>query len=365
MRLNCVSLLALFAMGVGTSAMAADSWGLKRGTPDLKSAGELAFGPDDILFVGDTKSAAIFAIGTGNTEGDAKAADINVDDLGSAIASVLGADSATVNDIAVNPRTGNVFASCTADKKPAIVQINGAGKISALSLKNVRHAKVALPNPPEDREVGEGRRRRNNRNDAITDLAWFDGRVLVSGLSTKQAPSTVREINFPFADADEGTSVEIYHAAHGKNEDYSAVRTFVPMMIDGKPNLLAAYVCTPLVKFPLEELTAAADKIKGTTVAELGNRNRPLDMFTFNSDGSEFLLLSNSARGVMKISTTGLSSNPGLTERVSGGGSAGQKYDTISDWTGVVQMDKLNDTHAVIVVQNGDGPQNLKTVALP
>ena len=39
--------------------------GLKEGKPDLKSAGPLAFGPDGILFVGDTAGAALFAIDTG------------------------------------------------------------------------------------------------------------------------------------------------------------------------------------------------------------------------------------------------------------------------------------------------------------
>ncbi len=34
---------------------------LKEGAPDLKSADRLAFGPDGVLFVGDTKGAAIFA----------------------------------------------------------------------------------------------------------------------------------------------------------------------------------------------------------------------------------------------------------------------------------------------------------------
>ncbi len=50
---------------------AADVWGLKAGTPDLQSATTLAFGPEDILFVGDAKGAAVFAIATGNTAGDA------------------------------------------------------------------------------------------------------------------------------------------------------------------------------------------------------------------------------------------------------------------------------------------------------
>ena len=142
------------------------------------------------------------------------------------------------------------------------------------------------------------------------------------------------------------------------------MRTFVPLMIDGEPNLLAAYVCTPLVKIPLKEFQDASEKLKGTTVAELGNRNRPLDMISYTKGGSEYLLLSNSARGVMKITTAGLRENSGLTEKVSGGGSAGQSYDTIKDLDGTVQIDKLNETHAVVLMDNG-GKLDLKTVELP
>ncbi|APZ93823.1 hypothetical protein [Fuerstiella marisgermanici] len=357
------SLLMTAVLITGTTTFGADLWGLQRGTPEIKSAGSLTFGPDDILFVGDTKSAAVFAIATGNKEGDASKCNINVDDLGAKVSDVVGG-KATINDLAVNPRTGNVFASVTADGKPAIVQIDGAGKITELTLKDVRFSKAELADAPEDKEVGEGRRRRNNRTDAITDLAWYEGKVLISGLRTGEAASSVRELNFPFADADKGTGVEIYHAAHGRTEDYAAVRTFVPLNIDGEPSLLAAYVCTPLVKIPLKELKDAADKIKGTTVAELGNRNRPLDMISYKKGNDEFLLLSNSARGVMKITTAGLSQNKGLTEKVSGGGAAGQSYETIESMQGVVQLDKLNDDHAVVLLDK-DGTLNLKTVALP
>ena len=136
-------------------------------------------------------------------------------------------------------------------------------------------------------------------------------------------------------------------------------------MINGEPNVLGAYVCTPLVRIPVKELAASGEKVKATTVAELGNRNQPLDLITYQKDGSEFLLLSNSARGVMKISTVGLKDNKGLTEPVSGGGTAGQSFDTIDSFAGVVQMDKLNESSALVLVQAEGGPQNLKTVMLP
>lgn len=346
-----------------STTFAAGQLGLERGTPDLKSAGPLAFGPADVLLVGDTKSAAVYAIATGNTDGDANKANINIEDVAGKISDVVGS-KATINDMATNPATGNVFVSITANGKPGIVQINGAGKLSQISLQDVPFSKAELSDAPADKVTGEGRRRKNQRSDTITDLAFFEGKVLISGLRAKGSPSSVRELAFPFAKSDKGVGIQIFHAAHGREEDYSAMRTFVPLMIDGKPNLLGAYVCTPLVKIPLDALGSDGEKVKATTVAELGNRNKPLDMISYRKDGSEFLLLSNSARGVMKITTAGLSDNKGLTEKVSGGGKAGQSYVNVDSMAGVVQMDKLNDTHAVVLVDN-NGSLDLKTVALP
>lgn len=356
---NCILAISLLCVAPASAAR----FGLERGTPNIQSAGSLAFGPADVLLVGDTKSATVFAISTGNSEGDASKVDINVADLAGKISEVVGA-KATINDMATNPGTGNVFISATAGGKPAIVQINGSGKVSQVSLKNVEFSKAVLSDVPEDKETVQGRRRRNNRADSITDLAFFEGKVLVSGLRTKGTPSSVRELDFPFAESDRGIGVQIYHAAHGKEEEYSAMRTFVPLMIDGEPSLLGAYVCTPLVKFPLDALNSANDKVKATTVAELGNRNRPLDMISYEKDGDEFLLLSNSARGVMKISTAGLTENKGLTEPVRGGGVAGQSFENVESMSGVIQMDKLNQTHAVVLIDN-NGSLDLKTVKLP
>ena len=74
--------------------------------------------------------------------------------------------------------------------------------------------------------------------------------------------------------------------------------------IGNEPYMLAAYTCTPLVKVPVSELKAGAH-IKGTTIAELGNHNQPLDMIVYQKDGKDYLLMTNSSRGVMKIPTEG------------------------------------------------------------
>jgi hypothetical protein len=361
-----LSALVLFG-GISISAGAAgqDINGLKPGAPDLQSATTLAFGPTDILFVGDARAAAVFAIATGDVKGDAAAASINIDNLPGVLEGELRAKSVTINDIAVNPRTGSAFVAVTADEKPAIVRIDGAGALSVLSLQNVNFSKVVLADAPEDKVVGEGRRAQNRRTESITDIAFFENKLLVSGLSNAQSPSTLRELNFPFAEADRGVAVEIYHAAHGKSEDYAAMRTFVPLMVDGEPVVLGAYVCTPLVKIPVKQLEKSGERVRAETVAELGNRNRPLDMISYTKDGASWLLLSNSARGVMKITTAGLKDAKSLTEPVGGGGTAGQQYETVSALNGVVQMDRLNAVSALVLMQTEGGPMNLKTVPLP
>ena len=249
-----------------------------------------------------------------------------------------------------------------AEATPAIVRVSEASTVTEVPLKNVPFQKVVLPDAPEDKDVTTNGRTRNPRNDSITDLAYAEGKVFASGLAAGASPSSVHQIPFPFAEGLTGTSVEIFHGAHGKVESTAAIRTFVPMNINGEPSLLAGFVCTPLVRFPISDLKPA-EKSRGTTVAELGNRNMPLDMISYRKDGKDFLLLSNSARGVMKISTENIARTDGITTPVKD--TAGQSYETIKDLTGVVQLDRLNDDSVVVLIQSADGTQDLRTVPLP
>jgi hypothetical protein len=363
-----MALVAVVGCWTVPSIEAANIFRLTEGKPDIQRTGALAFGPQGVLFVGDTKSAAVFAIGTGDTEGDASKVQINLDGVGEKLASLLSVapGEVKVNDLAVNPLSGNVYLSLAkgSDGKPGLVRIDASGAITEISLEQVWFSKAALPDAPEDKESGEGRRRRNPRDESITDLAFVDGSVIVSGLTNRPSASGVRSLAFPFNDQAAGSSLEIYHGAHGRSEDYAAIRTFVPFVIDGEPNLLAGFTCTPLVRFPLDAV-AQQEKVKGTTVAELGNRNQPLDMIVYQQGDKHFLLLSNSARGVMKISTEDIERQEGIAARVDGGGTAGQPYETIDELQGVVQMDRLNTEHAVVLMQADGGTLNLRTVPLP
>ena len=129
----------------------------------------------------------------------------------------------------------------------------------------------------------------------------------------------------------------------------------------GKPHLIAGYLCTPLVKFPVASL-GGKDKVVGTTIAELGAGNRPIDMLVYRKDGKEFLLMSNTSRGVMKIPTDGFATAAPITSRI--GGTAGVAYETIATMTNVMQMDLLDANRSIVLVRGASG-LNLQAVPLP
>lgn len=324
----------------------------------LKSAGALAFGPEGILFVGDAKGAAVYALATGDTKKAKSSTGFKVQGIDRKAAAALGttAENIIINDLSVNPISRNAYLSVSRgrgpDAAPAILKVTAGGDISVLKLNNIPHASAALPNAPKDEMTGQGRRRRNNRQSSITDLAYVAGKVLVAGLSNEEFASNLRSIPFPFKKVNKGSGVEIFHGAHGKFETHSPVRTFVPFEIEKEAHLLAAYQCTPLVRFPVSDLQPSA-RIRGTTIAELGNRNRPLDMIVYKKDGKDFVLIANSSRGIMKLSGDAIVAGTQIPERRASD-PTGTKYETIKAWTGIDQLDKLGGGSALVVQRDGD-----------
>ncbi len=343
---------------------------LKAGKPDIKSAAKLAFGPDGVLFVGDTAGAALFAIDTNDKTESAEKAPVALKDVSGKIAAMLGTDARqlSITDLAVNPKSGNVYLAVSRgrgpDAVPVLVRVNvkADGKIEEVSLDNVPFAKADIPAAPDAKATGRGG---SPRSQSITDLAYSDGRVFLAGLSNEEFSSRLIAIPYPFSsEGIDGAAIEIYHGAHGQFETKSPIRTFVTYRIGNEPYMLAAYTCTPLVKVAVADLKAGAH-VKGTTIAELGNRNNPLDMIMYQKDGKDYLLMTNSSRGVMKIPTAGAGEAAGITEPVTGGGKKGLGYETIESLKGVQEMDQLDKTHAVVLVKDGAGALNLETIELP
>jgi hypothetical protein len=355
-------LCGLLAAGLAFGAAAVDS--LTAGKAELKSAGALSFGPEGILFVGDSAGATIFALDTGDrTASGAKP--VNVTGIDQKIAAMLGAspDQILINDMAVNPISKKTYLSVSRgrgpDAAPVILRVDSAGKIEELPLANVKYSKIALPNAPA--ADAKDRRGASLRQEAITDLHYVNGRVFIAGLSNEEFASNLRSIPFPFSTPDKGASVEIYHGSHGRWETNSPVRTFVPYEIKTEPHLLAAYTCTPLVKFPVSQLKPGT-KVVGTTIAELGNRNRPLDMVVYQRGGKNFLVMNNSSRGVMKMSLENVEAYEAITAPTE---LKGLPYETVASLKGVEQLDKLDDATALILVRGESGSLDLKSVPMP
>jgi hypothetical protein len=370
--INRHMVVTLFTLSLAVSGAHASNWteGMKEGKPAFKSMGPIAFGPDGILFIADTKGAAIVALATSDTTPATGAKLLKVEGINQKIAGLLGAtaDQILIDDMAVNPVSRNTYLAVSRgrgpDAMPVLVRVKTDGQPEVVGLDKVWFSRGELPDAPVDGVVGEGNRQSNPRQESITDVAFFQDRVLIAGLSNEEFASTLRAIPFPFKTVASGTSVEIYHGAHGRFETRSPVRTFVPFNVGNEPHLLAAYTCTPLVQFPITELKPGA-KIKGKTIAELGNRNRPLDMIVYQKDGKDYLLLANSSRGIMKISTDQIEKADGIVQPVQGGGKKGQPYETIESWTGVDQLDRFDAKHALVMRRGDGGALNLESLPLP
>ena len=240
-----------------------------------------------------------------------------------------------------------------------ILRADRAGRITELDLEGTPHTSVDLVDQPDEDKVD----RRGNalRADTITDLGYSAGKVIVAGLSNEEFASTLRAIPYPFSKAQKGASIEIWHGAHGQYETNAPIRTFISYEFDGEPEIVASYTCTPLVRIPVAKLTPGA-KVMGTTIAELGNMNRPLDMIAYRKDGSDFILMANSNRGVMKVHADNLGDYGPITHKIAA--THGVPYDTIAELQGVRRLDRLDEGTALAMVATGEA-LNLTTIALP
>src|SRR5436190_2218246 len=128
------TLLTIAALGVlglltvvSTAASAADwSAGMSEGKPAFKSMGPLTFGPDGVLFVADTRSAAVVAVATGDTSNPAgPAKGLKVEGVDQKIAALLGtaAEQITLNDMAVNPTSQNIYLAVSRGRGPDSIPV--------------------------------------------------------------------------------------------------------------------------------------------------------------------------------------------------------------------------------------------------
>ncbi len=331
------------------------------GDPEIGSINALSFGPEGILFIGDSKNAMVYALDTKDTKENEAGEEINISKFDQKVAAALGttADKIQVSDMVVNPKSKvPYFAVNTEDGTPVLLRLKGED-MENVSLKEVSYSKVGLSDAIA--ADAKDRRGRPQRVWAIADMKFHNNTILVSGLSNKDFASTFRSIPFPFTDTQNQTSLEIWHAAHGKFETHAPIKTFDIISLENKEYLMASYTCTPLVLFPMDELSNGKH-IKGRTVAELGAGNSPLDMISYKKDGKQYFLMSNSHRTVMRLDYENIANfKETLTEPVTEFYVAtGVPYDNLP-MPYVQQMDNLDDTHVVYIQRVGNGDLVLRS----
>src|SRR5262249_6105909 len=127
---------------------------------------------------------------------------------------------------------------------------------------------------------------------SVTDVAWAGDRILATGKAGKQFQNKIYTIAAPL-DKDAKANVysaKTFHVAHNRWETDAPIKTLLPYEFDKKKYVVGAFTCTPLVKYPIDDLKSG-DKVQGVSVIELGNGNHPRDMFTYEKDGKAYILL--------------------------------------------------------------------------
>jgi hypothetical protein len=333
--------------------------GMHEGPVAAKSLGQMAFGPNNVLFVGDNDAGAIHAIQIEDAGKPGGA--INIDGIDTKVAQALGVavTDIALADMAVHPVSHNVYLTVRrgagADMKWILLRVTASATnpIEEVPLDNVKFSTASIANVPASTSGG-----RNPRNAAITDIAFADGKVWVAGLSNEEFSSAFRQLAYPFGGSQQSTSLEIYHWAHKKSETQSPVMTFTPVTINGKLNMVAAYTCTPLVAFDASGL-ANGQKVLGRTVADLGAGNAPYDIVAYTTGGQDYVLVANRNHAMMKVSVADIATGKQLSPDTNDG----IPRKNVSAPGAVTQLANFDANNVIVVQKSATGGFDLRTIA--
>lgn len=309
--LSLAALAASIAISLVTTRVQANTADT---APDMKFAGALEFSDGGTLFVGDNYAGAIYAFDITEANAPEQVAPVNIGDIDIKIADVLGVpvSALAINDMAVHPVSAEVYISVTRignfESAPAIIKVTQDTTIELVDLSTLPFQKQELVNypdqkttfrprglgkaPPLVRDIAKGNISLSSL--AIMDMEFYNDELFVSGVAFENFLSTLRRIPYPFTESQVAANVEMYHISHDQFETRAPIRAMSIQQIDGKPQLVAAYTCSPIVLIDLEEITDGA-KITARTLMDYGN-GQPLDMISYASQGGEMLFLTNNSR---------------------------------------------------------------------
>ena len=315
-----ITLAAALAIGASTIT------GASANEPalDIKFAGALEFSEDGTLFVGDNYNGAIYAFEMRSEGSAAKVSPSSIANIDSKIAELLGVGvgALEINDMATHPVSNDIYISVTRignfASKPAIIKVSQDQQISLVDMSALPFQKQELtefpegdttfkvrgagPMPPMPRDVSKGEIAL--RTLAIMDMEYYNGELFVAGVAHDNFLSSLRRISYPFDGTQSITNVDMYHVTHDQYESRAPIRAMSIQEIDGKPQLIAAYTCSPIVLVPLEDIKDGA-KISASTIMDYGN-GQPLDMIPFQMQGQTMLFVTNDSRSPQVIPVSGL-----------------------------------------------------------
>ncbi|MDY8134340.1 hypothetical protein [Aquimarina sp. 2201CG5-10] len=257
----------------------------------LPGASIMTFGPNNVLFVGDSKSAVVHALSTEAIELK-DPVPYNLRGIDRKIAEKLGiaASDVVIQDMKIHPVSQEAYISVkrgyAPDAKSLIAIVSPkTGDVRFFNVAKAEHTKIDILGTPENTP--------NFWRDipaytlTITDLDFHKNNLYVSGLSNGEFASTLRVIPYPFnGKQTKVNSIEMFHTVHVQNETRAPIRTMLFQELNGVETLIAAYTCTPLVTFPVSQITENGN-MKSKTVAELGYGNVPIDMLVFDAQDFE------------------------------------------------------------------------------
>ncbi len=291
---------------------------------DIAFAGALEFSEDGTLFVGDNYNGAIYAFDLPAESTSATIKPGSIGDIDAKIADLLGVGKSAlaINDLAVHPVSSEVYISLSRignfASQPAVVKVTQDEEIILVNLSELPFQKQELNEfpsrdvtfrprgmgtmPPLPRDVAKGEVALSSL--AIMDMEYHQGELFVAGVAHDNFLSSLRRISFPFDGNQSITNVEMYHIAHDQYETRAPIRAMSIQDIDGKPQLIAAYTCSPVVLVPLEDIQDGA-KIAAKTIIDMGN-GQPLDMVPFSIGDQSMLFVTNNSRSPQVIPVDGL-----------------------------------------------------------
>ncbi len=322
-----------FALAAAVSTTAPSPAGTAADHPpvDMAFAGALTFSDEGTLFVGDNHNGAVYAFDLPEGDEPEQTVPCSIRNIDAKIAELLGvrAGAVEINDLAVHPISNEIYISITRVEsfasQPAIVKISTTQDISLLDTSALTFQKQLLTEFPDGEATFQVRGAGNMpplprdaakdavsiRTLAIMDLEYYEGELFVAGVAYESFKSSLRRIAYPFDGTQSVAQVEMYHITHDRYESRAPVRAMSVQQVDGKPQLVAAYTCSPVVIVPLEELTDGA-KISARTIMDMGN-GQPLDMVPFRMGDEPMLFVTSNSRSPQVIPVDGLSGAAAVT----------------------------------------------------